>query len=57
MRLEWNFEIVPAGVSVLLGASALIRIGDEMKRLIVRRMELLRQLSSQRELDKNLPIQ
>jgi DNA primase len=30
---------------------------DEMKRLIVRRMELLRQLSSQRELDKNLPIQ
>jgi DNA primase len=30
---------------------------DEMKRLVVRRMELLRQLSSQRELDKNLPIQ
>src|SRR5277367_1141077 len=30
---------------------------DEMKRLIVRRMELLRQLSSQREVDKNLPIQ
>ncbi len=30
---------------------------EEMKRLIVRRMELLRQLSSQRELDKNLPIQ
>jgi DNA primase len=30
---------------------------DEMKRLVVRRMELLRQLSTQRELDKNLPIQ
>src|ERR1700691_3307321 len=30
---------------------------DEMRRLVVRRMELLRQLSSQRELDKNLPIQ
>ena len=30
---------------------------DEMKRLIVRRMELLRLLSSQREVDKNLPIQ
>lgn len=30
---------------------------DEMKRLIVRRLELLRQLSSQREVDKNLPIQ
>jgi DNA primase len=30
---------------------------EEMKRLIVRRMELLRLLSSQREVDKNLPIQ
>jgi DNA primase len=30
---------------------------EEMKRLMVRRMELLRLLSSQREVDKNLPIQ
>jgi DNA primase len=30
---------------------------EEMRRLIVRRMELLRLLSSQREVDKNLPIQ
>lgn len=30
---------------------------EEMKRLIVRRMELLRLLSSQREVDKNLPLQ
>jgi DNA primase len=30
---------------------------DEMRRLLVRRMELQRLLSSQRELDKNLPIQ
>jgi DNA primase len=30
---------------------------EEMKRLVVRRMELLRLLSSQREVDKNLPIQ
>jgi hypothetical protein len=30
---------------------------EELRRLIVRRMELLRTLSSQRELDKNLPIQ
>jgi DNA primase len=30
---------------------------EEMKRLIIRRMELLRLLSSQREVDKNLPIQ
>jgi DNA primase len=30
---------------------------EEMRRLIVRRMELLRLLSSRREVDKNLPIQ
>jgi DNA primase len=30
---------------------------EEMKRLVVRRMELLRLLSHQREVDKNLPIQ
>jgi DNA primase len=30
---------------------------EEMRRLLVRRMELQRLLSSQRELDKNLPIQ